>query len=222
MRAWKHVVLLAGILGVCAGFAPMFEVKQGKIAVELSARQLSFGLDKPHSYLERDLPRAAEKYLPSSLRGARDDARLIAEVSRWAALAYAPAALLALLGLIGVLSRRFGRVLGAGALLFGLGSIAAWIGLRYGIAYALEEADLRRTEVTLLFGAHTLLLVGIAGVIAGVGALARPDLGPRSRASRPLPPPPGPPPPGFGPPPGPPPGSGPPGPPPGLPPPAAA
>lgn len=210
MRAWKHVVLLAGILGICAGFAPMLEIKQGRIAVEFSARQLSFGLDKPHSYLERDLPRFAEKHLPSALRSARDDARLIAEVSRWAALAYAPAAVLALVGLIGVLRRRFGRVLGSAALLFGLGSIGAWIGLRYGIAYGLEQSDLKRTEISLLFGAHVLILVGIAGVVAGIGALARPDLGPRARAPGPPPPPPGPPPPGYGPPPGPPPGYGPP------------
>ena len=178
MWAWKHLALLAGILGVCAIFAPMFEVQHGRVAVEFSARQLSFGLDRPHSLLERDLPRAADKYLPDALRDARDEGRLIARASRWAALAYAPAALLLVVGLLGVLRRRFGRALGVVALLLGLASIAAWIGLRFGIRFALDHSDLKRTEVSLLFGAHLLLVVGAAGVVAGIGAIARPDLGP--------------------------------------------
>ena len=227
MWAWKHVALLAGILGVCAIFAPMLEVKQGRVAVELSANQLSFGFERSRSIIDRDLPRAAEKYLPDAIRGARDDGRLIAKASKWAVLAYAPAALLLLVGLIGVLRRRFGRALGVAALLFGLASIAAWIGLRFGMQIALAQADLKKTEVALRFGAHLLLVVGVAGVVAGIGAIARPDLGPRSRAR---PGPPGPPPRGFTtlrgpgvPPPGPPPGFGPPsGPPPMMPPPAAA
>lgn len=218
MWIWKHIALLAGILGVCAIFAPMLEVKQGRIAVEFSARQLSFGLETTRSRIERELPRVAEKYLPSSVREAREDARLIEKAARWAALAYAPAALLLVAGLVGVLRRRFGRVLGAFALLFGLGSIAAWIGLRYGLRFALDHSDLKKVEVALLFGAHLLLLVGVVGVVAGVGALVRPDRGPPPVRRRTMPgfPPPPVPPPGSPPPPGPPSG-----PPPGVPPAAA-
>jgi hypothetical protein len=208
MWLWKHVVLLAGIIGVCAVFAPMLEVRKGRIPIEFSARQLSFGLERTHSIIERDLPRGAEKYLPSAVRETREDVRLVAKAARWAALAYAPAALMLLAGLVGVLRRRFGRALGAFALLLGLGAIAAWIGLRFGVRFALDHSDLKEVEVSLLFGAHLLLLVGVVGVVAGIGALVRPDRGPPPVPRRTLqgfPPPPGPPP-GFPPPSGPPPG----------------
>jgi hypothetical protein len=220
MTAWKQVLLVVGLLGVTGIFAPMLEVKQGRVAIELSARRLSFGLGREYALVDHGLPRLAEKYLPSSVRSTRDDVRLVAQAARWAALAYVPAALMALLGLLGILRRRFGRASGLLAVLSGLASIGGWLGLHFGIPLALREADLPHTEVSLLFGAHLLLLVGAAGVIAGLGAVARPDLGPGlSRAARPPGPPPSdhppppPPPPGFPPPPMPP---------PVLPPPAAA
>ncbi len=207
MRAWKHLLLLLGLLGVSGLFAPMLEVKQGRIAVELSARQLSFGFQETHSLLERELPKLAEKYLPGSVRSTRRDLQLVSEASRWAALAYVPAGLMVLLGLIGILRRRFGRALGTLALLCGFASIGAWAGLRFGIELALREAELQKTQVALLFGAHLLLVAGAAAVIAGIGALISPDRGPgpmRLVSGPRLPPPPGPPP-GFPPPPAPPP-----------------
>jgi hypothetical protein len=165
----------------------MLEVKQGKVAVEFSARQLSFGFERERSLLERNLPRVAEKYLPGSVRSARDDARLVNEAVRWSALAFAPAGLLALLGLLGIAARRFGRFLGALALLAGLGSIGTYVGLYYTIPFALQEAELKDVQVSLLLGAHLLTVVGVAGVIVGFGALARPDRGPRARARPPMP-----------------------------------
>ena len=211
MRAWKHIVLLIGILGASGFFAPMVEVKQGRVAIEFSARRLSFDFDREHSALERSLPPLAEKYLPRSARSARDDARLAARVSRWVGLAYVPTALLALLGLAGVFRGRFGRLLGALTLFCGVASFAAWLGLHYGIPLALAEAELKHTDVSLLFGAHLLLLAGAAGVLAGLGALLRPDRGARPPRGA-HPPgsldPPGTPPPGFPPPPGPPPPGG--------------
>ncbi|HWO18242.1 MAG TPA: hypothetical protein VNO30_05685 [Kofleriaceae bacterium] len=222
MRPWKHVLLLIGILGVAGIFAPMLVVKHGKMPVQFSARRLSFDFERAYAVVERDLPRVAEKYLPRSVRSTREDARLVTKVARWAVAAYVPAALLALTGLIGIFLRRFGRGLGALAVLLGLGSVGAWVGLRVGIPIALEESGLERTSIQLLFGAHILLLAGVAGVLAGIGALLWPDLGARgprpprpAAAGRPpgLPSPPSPPPPG--PPPGfPPPSTPPPGPPP--------
>jgi hypothetical protein len=206
MRAWKHILLLIGILGVTGAFAPMVEValetRRGSVPIEFSARRLSFDFDRAYAAIERELPRPAERYLPRSVRSAHQDLRLVAEVARWAAIAYVPAALLALLGLLGVALGRFGRVLGVLAFLFGLASAGAWLGLRLGIPIALEESGLQHVSIRLLFGAHLLLLAGAAGVLAGIGALIRPDRGPSpprpGGAARPpgLPPPPGPPPPG--------------------------
>jgi hypothetical protein len=179
MRAWKHTLLLVGILCTSGVFAPMLEIEQAPIAVELSAYRLSFGDERSYSLLERELPRLAEQYLPRGLRDTRADVRLVAEAARWAALAYAPSALLLLLGLLGLLARRFGRLLGALAFLAALPSIGAWLALRLGIPLALREADLPHTQISLLVGAHLLLVAGIAGVLVGLGALISPDLGPR-------------------------------------------
>jgi len=216
MTAWRYIVLSVGVLGVLGAFAPMLELKQGRVAIEFSARQLSFGLDREHALIRKDLPRLAEKYLPADLRSTRSDVRLVAEAARWSALAYIPAALLLLLGAAGMLLHRFGRVLGALAILFGLASFGTWLGLHHGIPLALKEADLKHVQLTLMFGAHLLLLAGAGALLAGIGALLRPDLGPRRRVA--APPPGAPPPPPFPPPQFPPP----PVPPPSMPPPAAA
>lgn len=205
MRAWKHILLLFGILGVTGAFAPMLEVridvKRRSVPIEFSARRLSFDFDRVYATIERELPRPAERYLPSSVRSAHKDLRLAAEVARWAAIAYVPVALLALLGLLGILLGRFGRVFGVMAVLVGFASIGAWLSLRTGIPIALKESGLQHMSIRLLFGAHLLLLVGAAGVLAGIGALVRPDRPGSPRPGAPprgdrLPPPPGPPPPG--------------------------
>jgi hypothetical protein len=119
------------------------------------------------------------------VRSTHQDARLVADASRWAALAYAPPAFMLLLAVLGLLLRRFGRVLGTLALLSSLTSIAAWLGLRIGIRLALQESGLEHTQVSLAFGAHLLLLAGIAGALASIGALLRPDLGRRPPPGRP-------------------------------------
>jgi len=213
MRGWKHLLFLLAGFATLGVLAPMVNITQGRVAMEFSAYRLSFDLEREYALLDRQLPRAAEKHLPASFRSTRRDVRLISEAARWAALAYVPAALLTLLGFLGILRRRFGRVLGTFSLLLGLASIGTWLALHFGLQLALREAELRQTQVSLLFGAHLLLLAGAAGVLAGLGALIRPDLGRPSRPAHPpgsayppsfppppMPPPPGPPP-GFPPPP---------------------
>jgi len=202
MRAWKHILLLAGVLGVTGMFAPMLEIKQARIAVEFSAYRLSFAFEKHYSLLERELPKQVEKYLPSSVRSTRTDARMVSEAARWAAAAYIPPALLLLFGLAGILRRRFGRILGFLSLLGGLASIGTWLGLHFGIEVALRQSELKHTQIALMFGAHLLIVAGAAGVLAGLGALIAPDRGRRPRGG-----PPGYPPPGYPPPPMPPPGA---------------
>jgi len=176
MKPWKHLLLAAGLAGVIGMFLPLIEIKHGPIVMGLTAGQLSFGMDKTHSLLERQLPSFAEKRLPGGVRSARDDARLVAEASRGAALAFVPAAVMAVLGMIGLLRQRFGRVLGGAALLLGISSLAGWLGLRYVIGYALEEVALKRTTVALQLGAHMLLVIAALGVLGGIGALFRPEV----------------------------------------------
>jgi hypothetical protein len=176
MKPWKHMLLIAGVAGVIGLFLPLVEVRHGPIVVGFTAKQLSFGMDQTHSILDAKLPRFAERRLPTDVRTMREDARLVADASRGAALAFAPAALLAVLGIVGFARRRFGRIFGALAVLLGLSSIGAWVGLRYVLQYALEEAAFKRTTVALQLGEHALLVIGALGVLAGIGALARPEL----------------------------------------------
>jgi hypothetical protein len=175
MKPWKYMLLAAGVAGVIGLFLPLVEVRHGPVVMGFTAFDLSFGMDKTRSLLDTQLPKFAEKRLPSNVRIARDDARLIAEASQGAALAFAPAMLMAVFAIIGFLRKRFGRILGLGAFVLGLGSIGAWIGLRYVIQYALEEAALKRTTVNLQLGAHLLLVIGGLGVLAGLGALVKPE-----------------------------------------------
>jgi hypothetical protein len=76
---------------------------------------------------------------------------------------YAPAALLALLGGLGVARKRFGRVAGAFALLSGLAGL--------GIAAVLQSAAGGYGGI----GLSLLLLTGATGIIGGVLALAKPE-----------------------------------------------
>lgn len=197
-KAWKHIVFVAGVVGLVGLFVPLLEIRHGIVGVELSAKELTFGFKGTHALLQKELPAVIERRLPASIRSGRDDARLIAHASKHAALMYIPAALLLVLGLVGLSTKRpFGRGFGALALLFGLASIAAFIGLRVGLRYGLEEAMLKRTTVELLNGAFLLFVAGLGGTFAGIGALVKPELrahGQRSRqAATTSPVPPGPP-----------------------------
>jgi hypothetical protein len=53
--------------------------------------------------------------------------------------------------------------------------------------YAAAEADLGKVEVSLQLGAHALLVIGGLGLLAGFGALIKPD---RVADAPELPPPP--------------------------------
>ena len=68
-------------------------------------------------------------------------------------------------------------------LLLGLGSIAAWLGLRFALQYAAEEAELGKAEVGMELGAHALIVLGGLAVIAGLGALIRPDVRAQQRSA---------------------------------------
>ena len=197
MTAWRKIVLVAGVVGVMAIFLPLFELRHGPAGLSFSARELSFGLTRTHQLLDHRIPAAIEKRLPalekrlsSSMRGtveeARgdlEDARTVVQAARGAVLLFVPSAGMVLLALAGMKRRRFGRGLGATALLCSLLSIAAFVALRARLLYGLDEVGLKYLVVTFELGAQLLLFVGIAGVIASVGALVKPELGPPAVSS---------------------------------------
>jgi len=168
-------MLLAGLVGGVMGmFLPFVHVRRAPLALGLSAYELSFKMERTRAVVEKQIPGFLDRRL-GSVRDARDDLREVLEYSRWAALAFVPAILLGVLGAIGVVRRRVGRVLGALALPLGGMSVAGWFALRYGIAYGVEEAGISKLEVTMQLGAHVLLVIGGLGVVAAIGALVQPD-----------------------------------------------
>src|SRR5262245_54614569 len=111
----------------------MIGIGRGPIHAELSAYELSFGLERAHKIIDRKLPALAEKHLPADVRETRDDIKLVVDASRGSVLAYIPAALLLVLGGVTVSRKRSGRIEGVLGVLLGLASIGGWIGLHYGV-----------------------------------------------------------------------------------------
>lgn len=176
MPASRYLLLIAGILGVLALFQPMISIGRGPIKEELSAYNLSFGFKKSRALLDRKIPSIAAKHIPADILETKDDINLVAHATRGAALAYIPAALLLLLGAFCVWRKRTARGLGAVAILLGLVSIASWFGVRYGVAYGIEEEPaLARLHFQLAFGAHVMLVTGVLAIIGGLKALLNRD-----------------------------------------------
>jgi hypothetical protein len=167
--------LAAGIAGL---FLPFVEVKapiaSREITLGFTAFDLTFGMERSHKLIDTKLPALAKKRF-KRFSSSQEDLQLVLEASRFAAFAFLPAVLLGVMGLIGLLRKRVGRLIGALAVPLGLVSIGTWIGLRYGMEYAAKEADLGKVTVSQGVGAHMLLVVGGLAVIAGLGALFQPD-----------------------------------------------
>lgn len=184
MKVAKHVLILLGLVGVLGVIMPFAEVRKGIAAVQLSAKDLSFGLEKTHAALDRKLPKLVEKRLGSTVTDTRDELKLVADGLKYAALVFLPAALLVVIGIIAVLRKRLGRVLAGTALFFGLVTLAAYIGLHYGIAYALDEADVNGMTIELRTGAHMLILTAVTGIGVGLAGLIKPEPLPGALAMR--------------------------------------
>jgi uncharacterized membrane protein len=171
----RYLLLIAGLLGVLAIFQPMLALGRGPLRVKVSAYELSFGLDRVHQAVNRKLPGFAEKRLPADVVQTRDDIKLVVDASRGAALAYMPSVLLLVLGALAVYRKRTHLAIAIAAVPLGLASIAAWFGVRYGVAYGIEEEPaLARLHLEPQFAAHVLLLAGAIGLVAaGQELLAR-------------------------------------------------
>ena len=84
---------------------------------------------------------------------------------------FAPAVALALLGALAGARRKMGRIAGLLAIALGLVNAGIWLVF---FDVAIDEPDVR---VNLGYGLHVLLIAGIFGALAGIGALLAPDRG---------------------------------------------
>lgn len=176
MPASRYLIVLAGILGVLAIFQPMIGLGRGPLRLEVSAYDLSFGMEKTHRALEAKIPAFAAKKIPPDVLVARDDMALVMKASRGAALAYIPSVLLLLIGAFCIWRKRTPKPLAVVAALLGLVNIAAWAGVRYAVMYGIEEEPaLARLKFEEVFGAQVLLVTGIVAVVGALGAFRKVD-----------------------------------------------
>ena len=191
MRAAKHILFVAGLIGLIGMFVPLVSLGKGITHVEVTAKELSFGLTRTHALLEREIPPLVAKRLPPDVLSGRDDVRTVLKALRGSAAAFIPALGILLLGVSGMWRGRFSRRLALVALACGIASIAAYLGLRYGIDYGEnEEPLLKRVELTIEVGAYLLIVAGLGGIVGGALAAWKPEM-PRKRTMTPpkMPPP---------------------------------
>ena len=197
MRAAKHILFVAGLIGLIGMFVPLVSLGKGLTHVEVTAKELSFGLTRTHALLDKEIPPLVAKRLPKDVLSGRDDVRTVLKALRGSAAAFIPSLFILLLGVRGMWRGQFSRRLALAALACGVASIAAYLGLRYGIDYGEnEEPLLKRVELTVEVGAYLLIVAGLGGIVGGALGAWKPEL-PRKRAAntpQPFTPPPMPPP----------------------------
>lgn len=160
MKASKFIVLVGGILGILAFFLPMVTVQRSDFTGSVSAFQIIKGLDAvtvAAGSHEASIALADAGSSAQSAKEALDGMKAIVMAI------FAPAMLLVLIGGLGVYRKRFGRAAGTFSLLFGL------IGL--GIGAMLKGA----AEGDSGIGLTLLLVTGVAGIVGGILALAKPE-----------------------------------------------
>lgn len=158
MKASKLIVLVGGILGILAFFLPLVSVHRADFKGTASAFQIVKGLDQVQGAVDDAAQRAEAPSM--EVDQAKDG---IGKIKGLVLAIFAPAAVLALIGGLGVARKKFGRGAGALSLIVGL------IGL--GIAALLKSAAEGDAGIGLTF----LLLTGVAGVVGGILALAKPE-----------------------------------------------
>src|SRR5689334_1267390 len=127
MKATKFIVLVGGILGILSFFLPLVSVTRHGETVKVSAFQVVKGLDQVGDAVDSAKP-TDELDIATQGEAKKD----IGAMKGIVMAIFAPAALLVLIGGLGVARKRFGRGAGALSLVFGL------IGL--GIATILKSA----------------------------------------------------------------------------------
>lgn len=172
MKAWKYVILVGGLAGLLGFFLPFARGRDEhtKFEAGVSAYELVKGIDKKAVMEEAKKIGASTQEAEQAAQGFEEGLK---DAAGFAVLAYSPAAVLLLLGVFGVVLRRFGRLAGVFALLAGVGSAGIW-GL---LEAAAGKAQPGAATVTLAMGTHLLLVAGLCGILAGFGALFAPDRG---------------------------------------------
>ena len=175
MKAWKYLVLLGGIAGLAGFFLPFitFQSADARIEGAISSYQIVRGIDDVGEIVEGAKPLIAAS--PEAQQYVKTFNSALAEYRGVLVGCYVPALLLALLGAFAGLRRKLGRIAGLLAVLLGGANAAVWL-LFWQISQDAVSNELGTASMGI--GLHMLLAAGIAGMLAGLGALIAPDRGP--------------------------------------------
>ena len=175
MKFTKFVVLAGGILGLLAFFLPLVAVKNSGVTGALSAYRIVKGIDSADQVVSGADTAAVDAYSASdSFQESKADAnKALSDVKPVVLAIFAPALLLALIGGVAVLRKKFGRLGGVGALLFGGVGLGIWAILNTA---ANEVAETGGSDVKGM-GMWLLMLTGLCGLVGGILTLAKPDRG---------------------------------------------
>lgn len=174
VKAAKFMVLVAGIAGLIAFFLPFLKAEsQGKSA-SISAFQAVKGID---TALEKTDAAAAGATTAEAKSATAEIADVVNKVKAFLYAMYAPAVLLFLFGLIGVIKKKFGRGFGVLSLLLGLVALGFWALLFMAAGEANKDNTASDVKVALGLGVHLLLVTGILGFLGGITATVKPDRG---------------------------------------------
>jgi hypothetical protein len=172
VKVAKFMVLVGGIVGVVAFFLPMFSVEGGGKTFTVSAFQVVRGAEAIKASMEKQAGEKASS--DPEAQKAFDDLEDATTKFKGVFLGmYAPAAILLLLGIIGVLKKKFGRGFGVLALLFGLVAMGLW-GL---IFTGTKDSQASQHAFALGLGIHLMLAAGILGFLGGITNTVKPDHG---------------------------------------------
>ena len=172
VKAAKFMVLVAGLMGLVAFFLPLFSVDVGGKSFTVSAFQAVRGVEAVKTNLEKQ---AGEKMQsdPQAQKSIEDLDEVLTKVKSYLFIMYAPAALLMLLGIFGVVKQKFGRGFGVLALLLGLVTFGFWALLFFAAGEAKKEEA--QAAFGLGLGVHLLLGTGILGFLGGITNTIKPD-----------------------------------------------
>ena len=167
-------MLIGGIAGIAGFFLSfiMFQSADGRIEGSVSAYQIVRGIDDVGELVEGAKPIVAAS--PEAQRYVKTFNDELANYRGVLVGCFVPAMLLALLGALAGARRKMGRIAGLLAIALGVINAGVWL-LFYQVSNDPRLAE--HGTATMGIGLHLLLTAGIAGMLAGLGALLAPDRG---------------------------------------------
>ena len=171
VKLTKFVILAGAVIALVSFFLPLVSANLKEI--DLHAKFSAFQLVKGASTLEDAIGgKAATAHQAEAKQAIHDLQGTFDTIKGVVALAYSPAALLFLVGLIGVVRGKLGRLGGFFALLFG--AVAGGVGAVM-LAATGGSSDAASAKPGLAI--YAMLLGGALGTLGGLVALVKPDRG---------------------------------------------